>query len=122
MAGQVYSVSSLGGYCAVTQLSKEVRDQAQPQMRFRQYTEIQDGYGGSKKGDTFVWDIIGNVATAGGTLVETSTIPRTNVVIYQGTGQIVEYGNAINLFVALVFSAVKKFCAEIVSFKVALAA
>jgi len=95
MAGQVYSVSTLGGYCSVPILSKEVRDQAQPLLRFRQYTEIQEGYGGAKRGDTFNWDIIGNVAAAGGTLTETSTIPRTNIAIYQGTGSITEWGNAI---------------------------
>jgi N4-gp56 family major capsid protein len=95
MSGQVYSVSSLGGYGAVPQLTAEVRDQAQPLIRFRQFDDLIDGYGGSRKGDTFNWDIIANVATAGGTLVETSTIPRTNFTINQGTGSITEYGNAI---------------------------
>ena len=95
MAGQAYSVNTLGGYGAVPQLTTEIRHQSQPLIRFRQFTDMIDGYGGSKKGDTFNWDIISNLATTGGTLVETSTIPRTNFVITQGTGSITEYGNAV---------------------------
>ena len=116
MSGQVYSVSSLGGYGAVPQLTAEVRDQAQPLIRFRQFDDLIDGYGGSRKGDTFNWDIIANVATAGGTLVETSTIPRTNFTINQGTGSITEYGNAIKSFVALLLSFVDKFCPKVFGF------
>lgn len=41
------------------------------------------------------YDKIKNVATAGGTLVETTTIPETNYTIVQGTLTITEYGNAI---------------------------
>jgi N4-gp56 family major capsid protein len=38
---------------------------------------------------------LSNVATQGGTLVETNTIPETNFITNQGTGQIFEYGNSI---------------------------
>lgn len=119
MAGQVYAVSSLGGYGAVPQLTAEVRDQSQPLIRFRQFCDLIDGYGGSRKGDTFNWDIVSNVATGGGTLVETSTIPRTNFVITQGTGSITEYGNAIKSFVALLLSFVDNLCPKVFGFRMA---
>jgi hypothetical protein len=110
MAGQAYSVSTLGGYGSVPQLTTEVRHQSQPLVRFRQFTDIIEGYGGAKKGDTFNWDIISTLASTGGTLVETATIPRTNFVITQGTGAITEYGNAVNLIAALFSSFMYKFC------------
>lgn len=50
---------------------------------------------GKQRGDTWLFDKAGNVATQGGTLVETNTIPETNFVTNQGTGQIFEYGNSI---------------------------
>ena len=115
--GQLYVTSSLGGYFALPTLSKEVRHQAQPMSRFRQFTDIVDkDYAGAKKGETFNWDIVSNVATAGGTLVETSTIPRTNFVITQGTGTITEYGK---LIAALFSLFVDKFCPKVFGFNVA---
>lgn len=112
MAGQAYSVDSIGGYGSVPQLTTEVRHQSQPLIRFRQFTDIIEGYGGSKKGDTFNWDIISTLQSTGGTLVETSTIPRTNFVITQGTGEITEYGK---LLAALFSSFMEKFCPKVVS-------
>jgi hypothetical protein len=113
MAGQAYSVDGIGGYGAVPQLTSEVRHQAQPLIRFRQFTDIIEGYGGSKKGDTFNWDIISTLASTGGTLIETATIPRTNFTITQGTGEITEYGNAVRLIAALFSSFMHQFCAVI---------
>src|SRR5574343_1779520 len=94
--GQLYVTSSLGGYFALPSLSKEIRHQAQPLCRFRQFVDMVDkDLSGAKKGETFNWDIVSNVAASGGTLVETSTIPRTNFTITQGTGTITEYGRLI---------------------------
>lgn len=41
------------------------------------------------------FDKAGNVATQGGTLIETNTIPETQFVTNQGTGTITEYGNSV---------------------------
>jgi hypothetical protein len=50
---------------------------------------------GKNRGDTWLYDRRGNVATQGGTLVETNTIPQTNFVLAQGSGTITEYGNSV---------------------------
>jgi len=41
------------------------------------------------------FDKISNISTAGGTLVETDTIPKRNYTILQGTLTMTEYGNSI---------------------------
>ena len=91
MAGQVYSVSTLGGNHSVPYLSDRLRSNAQPMFRLRQFCDVKEQVG-KKRGDTWNFDKTGNVATQGGTLVETQTIPETQFVTNQGTGTITEYG------------------------------
>ena len=59
-----------------------------------QFCDARDA-GGKNKGETFTWDIVNNVATAGGTLVETNTMPETQFTIAQATLTITEYGNSV---------------------------
>lgn len=94
MAEQIWVTSSLGGYLAAPFLSKEVRMQAQPLQRFRQFCVLKEELG-KGKGDTILIDKIGDTADAGGTLVETNTMPTTTVPITQTTLTVNEYGNAI---------------------------
>ncbi len=96
MAGQLWSVNSLGGFFYSLNLSNELREALQPQARFRQFCDVKDAsMQGKQKGQTFTWDVVQNVATAGGTLVETNTMPETNFTIVQGTLTITEYGNSV---------------------------
>jgi N4-gp56 family major capsid protein len=96
MSGQVWVTDSLGGLMYSDQLSHELRLALQPAVKFRQYADIEDAmHQGLGKGATFHWDVFSNVATQGGTLVETSTMPETNFTITQGTMTINEYGNSI---------------------------
>ena len=94
MAGQVYSVSTLGGNWSQPYLSERLRHVAQPMFRFRQFVDVKEAIG-KQRGDTWLFDKAGNVQTQGTTLVETNTIPETNFLTNQGTGQIFEYGNSI---------------------------
>lgn len=94
MAGQLWAVNSLGGFFYSLNLSDELRQALQPEARFRQFCDAKDA-GGKNKGQTFTWDTVQNVATAGGTLVETNTMPETNFTILQGTLTITEYGNSV---------------------------
>jgi N4-gp56 family major capsid protein len=94
MAGQLWAVNSLGGFFYSLNLSDELRTALQPESRFRQFCDAKDA-GGKNKGQTFTWDVIKDLATAGGTLVETSTMPETNFTIAQGTLTITEYGNSV---------------------------
>jgi N4-gp56 family major capsid protein len=94
MAGQLFAVNSLGGFFYANQLSDELREALQPEARFRQFCDAKDA-GGKHKGNTFTWDTVQNVSVAGGTLVETNTMPETNFTIIQGTLTITEYGNSV---------------------------
>jgi N4-gp56 family major capsid protein len=94
MGQQIWSVSSLGGYFTNNQLSKKIRNAAQPMMKFRQFVDA-EGAVGKNRGDRVFFDKISNISTAGGTLSETDTIPKRNFVIRQGTLVVGEYGNSI---------------------------
>lgn len=91
---QLFAVNSLGGFLSAKNLSKELRSALQPMSRFRQFCDVKDA-GGKNKGNTFTWDVVSNVATAGGTLVETNTMPETQFTITQATLTITEYGNSV---------------------------
>ena len=96
MASQIWAVNTLGGYFYSLNLSNELRQALQPMVKFRQMCDVKDAsQQGKKKGDTFTWDIVSNVATQGGALTETNTMPETNFTISQGTLTITEYGNSI---------------------------
>jgi N4-gp56 family major capsid protein len=96
MSGQLWSVNSLGGFFYSLNLSNELREALQPMARFRQFCDVKDAsMQGKQKGQTFTWDVVQNVATPGGTLVETNTMPETNFTIVQGTLTITEYGNSV---------------------------
>ena len=91
---QLFVTNSLGGFLTNNTLSKQLRYRAQTMQRFRQFTDM-ESYAGSKRGNKVFFDKISNISVAGGALVETSTIPKTNFTITQGTLTITEYGNSI---------------------------
>jgi N4-gp56 family major capsid protein len=92
--GQLWVTNSLGGYLSAKNLDKKLRTANQPLAKFRQFCEVQSAIG-KNRGETFTWDIISNVATQGGVLVETNTMPETNFTITQGTLTITEAGNSV---------------------------
>jgi N4-gp56 family major capsid protein len=96
MSSQLWAVNTLGGYFYSLNLSDELRTALQPMVKFRQFCDVKDAsQQGKKKGDTFTWDVVSNVATQGGSLTETNTMPETNFTITQGTLTITEYGNSV---------------------------
>lgn len=96
MAGQVWSVNTLGGYSYSLELSDTLRTAVQPLVKFRQLADAKDFTDhGKHRGQTVTWDEWSDVSAAGGVLTETSTIPETNITVSQGTGTIAEYGNAV---------------------------
>lgn len=96
MAGQVWAVNSLGGFLYSRNLSKVLRHAVQPLVKFRQFADVHDAsQQGKKKGDTFTWDVTSDIATAGGVLTETNTMPESNFTIGQGTLTVNEYGNSV---------------------------
>lgn len=96
MAGQVWAVNSLGGFMYSRQLSNVLRMSVQPLVKFRQFCDVRDAsQQGKKKGDSYTWDVFSDVATAGGVLTETNTMPESNFTITQGTLTITEAGNSV---------------------------
>jgi len=96
MAGQLWSVNTLGGYMWAPELSNLLRTAVQPLCKFRQFCDAKDfSDKGLHKGQNFYWDVYNDVATQGTTLTETTTIPTTNYTIAQGTGTVTELGNAV---------------------------
>ncbi len=94
MGQQVWSVNSLGGYLHSDEFSKKVRHLAQPMMKFRQFVDAEPAMGRGR-GDAVLFTKISNISTQGGTINETSTIPKRNYTITQGTLTVTEYGNAV---------------------------
>jgi N4-gp56 family major capsid protein len=94
MAGQIWATNSLGGFMYSLNLSDELREALQPMTRFRQFADAGDP-GEKHKGQTWTWDTVQDVTTAGGTLVETNTMPETNFTLIQGTLTVTEYGNSV---------------------------
>lgn len=96
MAGQVWAVNSLGGFMYSRQLSNVLRMAVQPLVKFRQFADVRDAsQQGKKKGDIFTWDVFSDVATPGGIIQETNTMPETNFTITQGTLTVTEAGNSV---------------------------
>lgn len=96
MAGQLWATGSLGGYFYSLNLSNELREAVQPMIKFRQFADVKDAtQQGKKKGESFTWDVVSNIATQGTTLTETNTMPESNFTITQGTLTITEAGNSI---------------------------
>jgi len=92
--GQLWATSTQGGLLYSPLLSKETNHAAQPLLRFKQFCDMKME-AGKNKGETFLFDKYGNISTEGGTLTETSTIPRRDFRVYQGTGTLFEWGNAV---------------------------
>ncbi len=78
------------------QLSKKLRTKLQPLTKYRQFADAKDAMSkGLNSGDAFHWNVYSDVATQGGQLVETNTMPQTSFSIAQGTLTVAEYGNSV---------------------------
>jgi N4-gp56 family major capsid protein len=96
MAGQLWSVNSLGGYYYSLNLSKELRMGVQATSKFRQFADIRDAFGKvTRSGQTFTWDTVPMMARASRALTETSTIPQGQHTILQGTLTMNERGFSV---------------------------
>lgn len=92
--GQKWAVSAEGGYLANPVLSRKIRHNAMPIMKFQQFTRPEPGYGKSK-GEKIEFNRIAKVATKGGPISELAAMPETKVQISRGELVVTEYGNAI---------------------------
>lgn len=61
-----------------------------------QFCDVKDAsQQGKGKGHTYTWNVYQNIATQGGTLTETKTVPESQFTIVQGTLTIDEQGNSV---------------------------
>lgn len=94
MGQQLFVTNSLGGFLNNNSLSEQLRYKAQTLQKFRQFVDMEP-MAGTGRGSKVFFDKISNIATGGGTLIETNTIPKSNFTILQGTLTMTEYGNSI---------------------------
>lgn len=96
MAGQLFSVNSLGGFYASFNLSRELRMGVRAQTKFRQFASIKDAWGKvERSGQTFTWDTVPMLSRASRALTETNTIGQGNHTVIQGTLTINERGFSV---------------------------
>jgi hypothetical protein len=95
MAGQLFSTSSVGGFYASFNLSKELFDGVQASVRFRQHCDIKDAWNTSRTGQTFTWDTIPTMTRGRRRLTETATVPAGQHTVLQGTCTMYEHGFSV---------------------------
>lgn len=94
MAEQLWSTNAQGGFFGCPKLDAKLWEAVEPLMRFRQFCSIKTDFG-KNNNDTIYFDKVSKLTTAGGTLVETSTIPRSNFILGRGTAVVTEWGNSV---------------------------
>lgn len=97
---QLWSTNSLGGYMYSDNLSKELRMAVTPAVRFRQFADIKDPEQQQRhRGATYHWNVFSKLNPDSGSatrvLTETSTMPKGNFTITQGTLTIDERGISV---------------------------
>jgi N4-gp56 family major capsid protein len=96
MAGQLWSVNSLGGFYMSLNLSKDLRMGVQAMSKFRQFADIKDAWGKvTRTGQTFTWDTVPMMSRASRALTETNTIGQGNHTVIQGTLTMNERGFSV---------------------------
>lgn len=96
MAGQLWSVNSLGGFFYSLNLSKDLRKAVAATSKFRQFADVRDAFGKvSRAGQTFTWDTVPMMARASRALTETNTVPQGNATVLQGTLTMNERGFSV---------------------------
>lgn len=94
MAGQLWSVNSLGGFMSAKELSKTLRHAVRPMCKFRQLTTPENAIG-KNKGEIFHWNVYSRAATKGRQISENEAMPETNFTVTQGSLEVTEYGNSV---------------------------
>lgn len=102
MAGQVWAVAAEGGYLYAPNLSKYLRMQVIPTVKFRQLCDVKDTDAdgtplvGKSRGNKWYWNVFSQTKTKGGQLDETQKMPTTGFSILQQSGTISEWGNSVD--------------------------
>lgn len=96
MVGQLWAVAAEGGFLYSDEMSDFLRIQVQPLTKFRQFCDAEDGtQKGTGAGETFVWDVISNVARQGRRLSENTAMPETSFTVSQASLTVTEWGQSV---------------------------
>lgn len=86
--------SAQNGYMASPTLSEELRHAVQPNVRFRQFCDVEVALG-KNVGDVFNWNIYGDTDDEATSLDESLPMPETGFPVSQGSVTMTEYGIAV---------------------------
>jgi len=91
-----WNTAANGGYMYADELSDILRTSLQGLTKFRQFCEPDPGAleKGLHRGQTYTWNVYGDLATQGRRLSELAPMPETNSSITQASLTIYEYGNS----------------------------
>lgn len=94
---QQWDVDTAGGFMYADELSDTLRTALQPLTKFRQFCEPDEDAleKGLHRGETFRWNVYGDVSVQGRRLAETSPMPETNFAVAQSELTVVELGNSV---------------------------
>ena len=92
-----WSVSADGGYMYNDELSDVLRTAMQPLAKMRQFCEPDPGAmeKGLHRGQSYFWNVYGDVAQQGRRLSELQQMPETNFAITQNSLTIHEFGQSV---------------------------
>lgn len=91
---QQWGVDSQGGYYTTPELSRKIREAAQPMCRFRQFVRPEDDFG-RNMGDKLEFTKNSDIATQGRIVSELETVPTSTITIYKDEVVAAEYTNSI---------------------------
>lgn len=93
---QLWSISADGGYMYSDKLSRLLRLELIPTVKFRQFCDIKEEEArGKHRGARWYWNVYSKVQTKGRALDETQKMPETKFTVEQQSGVIVERGNSV---------------------------
>ena len=93
-----WGVSADGGYMYQDDLSDVLRTAVQPQTKFRQFCEPDEGAitKGLHRGERYYWNNYGDTASQGRRLNENQPMPETNFAVAQSSLTVTEMGLSVN--------------------------
>lgn len=92
--GQTWGTDSQGGFLTTPELSRKIREAAQPMCRFRQFVRPEEDFG-RNMGDRLEFTKTSDIAVQGRKISELETVPTSNITIFKDAVTADEYSNSV---------------------------
>ena len=92
---QTWGQDSQGGFLTTPELSRKIREAAQPMCRFRQFVRPEEDFG-RNMGDELDFTKVSDVATPGRKVSELETVPTSQITVFKDKVTADEYSLAID--------------------------